>query len=62
MPGAARVGDTTVHGGTVAGPGVATVLMGGVPAAVLGDMHACVIPSPPPTRHRRRSRLGRRPC
>ena len=28
--------------------GVATVLVGGQPAAVLGDMHACVIPSPPP--------------
>lgn len=48
MPAAARVGDTTVHGGTVVGPGVATVLIGGQPAAVLGDMHACVIPSPPP--------------
>ncbi len=48
MPGAARVGDTTAHGGTVVGPGVATVLIGGMPAAVLGDMHACVIPSPPP--------------
>ena len=50
MPGAARVGDTTVHGGTVVGPGVATVLIGGMPAAVVGDMHACVIPSPPPHR------------
>ena len=48
MPGAARVGDTTVHGGTVVGPGVATVLIAGMPAAVVGDMHACVIPSPPP--------------
>lgn len=48
MPAAARVGDTTVHGGTVVGPGVSTVLIGGMPAAVLGDMHACVIPSPPP--------------
>lgn len=48
MPAAARVGDTTAHGGTVVGPGVATVLVGGMPAAVLGDMHACVIPSPPP--------------
>ncbi len=44
MPGAARVGDTTVHGGSVVGPGVATVLVAGMPAAVLGDMHACVIP------------------
>jgi uncharacterized Zn-binding protein involved in type VI secretion len=42
------VGDTTVHGGTVVGPGVATVLFAGMPAAVVGDMHACVIPSPPP--------------
>lgn len=48
MPAAARVGDTTTHGGTVVGPGVATVLIGGMPAAVVGDMHACVIPSPPP--------------
>ncbi len=48
MPAAARVGDTTVHGGTVVGPGVATVLVGGMLAAVMGDMHACVIPSPPP--------------
>lgn len=48
MPAAARVGDTTAHGGTVVGPGVATVLVGGMPAAVLGDMHACVIPPPPP--------------
>ena len=46
MPAAARVGDTTVHGGSVVGPGVATVLIGGMPAAVLGDLHACVIPPP----------------
>jgi uncharacterized Zn-binding protein involved in type VI secretion len=46
MPPAARVGDTTVHGGTVVGPGVATVLVGGMPAAVMGDMHACSIPPP----------------
>ncbi len=46
MPAAARVGDTTVHGGSVVGPGVPTVLIGGMPAAVLGDMHACPIPPP----------------
>ncbi|MGK5110797.1 MULTISPECIES: PAAR domain-containing protein [unclassified Geodermatophilus] len=46
MPGAARVGDPTVHGGTVVGPGVATVMIGGLPAAVLGDVHACPIPPP----------------
>jgi uncharacterized Zn-binding protein involved in type VI secretion len=46
MPAAARVGDQTVHGGAVVGPGVATVLIGGMPAAVMGDLHACVIPPP----------------
>lgn len=44
MPMAARVGDTTAHGGTVTGPGAATVLIASMPAAVVGDMHACVIP------------------
>ena len=47
MPPAARVGDVTVHGGAVTGPGVATVLVGGMPAAVLGDLHSCPIPPPP---------------
>ena len=50
MPPAVRVGDPTVHGGVVTGPGVATVLIGGTPAAVLGDLHACPIqPGHPPT-------------
>jgi len=44
MPEAVRVGDVTNHGGTVTGPGVATVLIGSMPAAVLGDMHVCTIP------------------
>jgi uncharacterized Zn-binding protein involved in type VI secretion len=44
MPPAARVGDPTGHPGTVTGPGVATVLVGGMPAAVVGDMHACSMP------------------
>ncbi len=44
MPPAARVGDATAHPGTVTGPGVATVLIGGMPAAVVGDMHACAMP------------------
>ena len=44
MPAAARVTDTTTHGGTVIGPGVATVLLGGMPAATLGDNHVCVLP------------------
>lgn len=44
MPNAARVGDVTTHGGTIVGPGVATVLIGGMPAAVATDNHVCVIP------------------
>ncbi|MEM7105407.1 MAG: PAAR domain-containing protein [Bacteroidota bacterium] len=49
MPPAARVTDLTNHGGTVVGPGEATVLIGGVPAAVVGDNHVC--PIPPNTGH-----------
>ena len=44
MPAAARVGDTTNHGGTVTGPGVPTVMIGGMPAAVMLDMHTCPLP------------------
>jgi uncharacterized Zn-binding protein involved in type VI secretion len=44
MPAAARVGDPTGHPGVVTGPGVATVLIAGQPAAVAGDMHACSMP------------------
>lgn len=44
MPPAARVGDPTAHPGTITGPGVATVLVAGQPAAVAGDMHACSMP------------------
>lgn len=44
MPPAARVGDPTGHPGTVTGPGVATVLLGGQPAAVVGDLHTCSMP------------------
>ena len=46
MPSAARVADLTNHGGLISGPGVPTVLIGGMPAAVLGDLHVCVIPPP----------------
>lgn len=53
MPPAARVADPTAHPGAVAGPGVPTVLIGGLPAAVAGDLHACAMPPPagphPPT-------------
>jgi uncharacterized Zn-binding protein involved in type VI secretion len=47
MPAAARVTDPTGHPGIVTGPGVPTVLIGGLPAAVLGDMHTCSFPPPP---------------
>ena len=42
---AARVTDTTATGDTIVGPGVPNVLIGGMPAAVVGDMvtgAACV--------------------
>ena len=48
MPPAARVGDPTGHPGVVTGPGVPTVLIAGMPAAVTGDLHTCSFPSPPP--------------
>jgi len=48
MPAAARVTDVTNHGGTIVGPGVPNVLIGGLPAAVVGDMHVCSLP---PTGH-----------
>lgn len=44
MAAAARVLDTTTHGGTIMGPGEATVLIGGMPACVLGDNHVCSLP------------------
>ena len=44
MPPAARITDPTGHPGTITGPGVPTVLIGGLAAAVLGDMHACAMP------------------
>ncbi len=44
MPPAARVTDATAHPGMVAGPGVPTVIISGLPAAVQGDIHACALP------------------
>jgi len=51
---AARVGDFHIcpmstgpvpHvGGPISGPGIATVLIGGMPAAVIGDMAVCTGP------------------
>lgn len=46
MPPAARMTDQTGHPGVITGPGVSTVLIGGLPAAVMGDMHACSFPPP----------------
>lgn len=46
MPPAARVGDPTGHPGVVTGPGVPTVLIAGQPAAVVGDLHTCSMPTP----------------
>lgn len=34
---AARIGDTTATGDTIVGPGISTVLIGGIPASVVGD-------------------------
>ena len=50
---ALRVGDSTSHGGVVTGPGCPTVLIGGMPAARLGDMTTCpmVTPAPVPVPH-----------
>jgi uncharacterized Zn-binding protein involved in type VI secretion len=42
---AARIGDLTAHGGTVM-MGFPTVLIGGMPAARLGDMHICPMVTP----------------
>ena len=44
MPAAARINDPTAHPGQIAGPGVTTVLIGGLPAAVQGDTHICALP------------------
>ncbi|MGP1421264.1 MAG: PAAR domain-containing protein [Tannerella sp.] len=44
MAAAARVTDISTHGGIITGPGVPTVLIGGLPAAVMGDQHTCAIP------------------
>ncbi len=48
MPPAARTGDQTSHAGTVTTPPpgavrVATVLIGGRPAAVVGSLHVCPV-------------------
>ena len=52
MPPAARMGDPTAHGGVIT-VGYPTVLIGGQPAARVGDMHTCpmVTPGVPPVPH-----------
>jgi uncharacterized Zn-binding protein involved in type VI secretion len=49
---AARLGDPTAHGGTISA-GFPQVLIGGQPAARMGDMHFCpmVTPGTPPIPH-----------
>jgi uncharacterized Zn-binding protein involved in type VI secretion len=49
---AARMGDVTAHGGSIVA-GFPTVLIGGQPAARMGDMHVCpmVTPGVPPVPH-----------
>lgn len=48
MPNAARILDPSSHAGIVSGPGVPTVIIGGLPAAVVGDLHTCGLPGMPP--------------
>jgi uncharacterized Zn-binding protein involved in type VI secretion len=49
---AARLGDMTAHGGSIV-VGFPTVLIGGMPAARVGDMHVCPLVNPgvPPPPH-----------
>ena len=49
---AARMGDMTAHGGSIV-LGLPTVLIGGMPAARVGDMHVCPMMTPgvPPIPH-----------
>src|SRR5215813_7303008 len=52
MAPAARMGDATAHGGVIVG-GFPMVLIGGQPAARVGDMHTCPqqTPAVPPVPH-----------
>ena len=51
MPAAARKGDQTGHGGTIAA-GENTVLIGNMPAARVGDDHTCPLSEPGPKPHK----------
>ncbi|HKJ67727.1 MAG TPA: PAAR domain-containing protein [bacterium] len=44
MPSAAKLLDPTTHGGTIVGPGEPTVLIAGMPAGVVTDLHVCALP------------------
>ena len=46
MPAAARITDPSGHPGMISGPGVPNVLIGGLAAAVQGDLHTCAMPTP----------------
>lgn len=45
MPPAAFIGNPTDHPGVIVGVGCPTVLIGGMPAARVGDQHVCSFPS-----------------
>jgi uncharacterized Zn-binding protein involved in type VI secretion len=44
MPPAARLSDRTSHDGVIVGPSNPTVLIDGIPAATVGDLHRCEQP------------------
>ena len=47
MPPAARVGDSTAHGGVITG-GLPNIQIAGRPAAAVGDPHTCPLADPDP--------------
>lgn len=47
---AARMGDSTAHGGVIVG-GYPAVMIGGMPAARMGDYHTCPLVDPGPKPH-----------
>jgi uncharacterized Zn-binding protein involved in type VI secretion len=47
MAPAARVLDLTTHGGVITGPGCPNVLIGGMPAARVGDLQVCPLADGP---------------
>lgn len=44
MPAAAVLLAPTNHPGTITGPGVGNVLINGMPAVCVGDIHTCALP------------------